>query len=462
MAVILKTPGVFIEEIAPTTAVIPDSTAIPAFVGYTAKIPTLVEGNIPPVRITSMLEYETVFGGPDKRILVTLGGANDAVVSVSDYGVDHILYYAVKLFFDNGGGPCYIASAGVYPAVGITQISKPSLIAAVNLLEFEDEPTLLVVPEATQLFTIGSWAEVSKELLNQCAKLQDRFAILDTYERNSLTIEIDDFRSNIGTQNLNYGAVYFPRLITNLPYEFDGENPNSITLKLIDSSYKTLAQAILDATVTASFAENILQEIADQNFQENTMVLPPSSAMAGVYAATDRTRGAWKAPANVGLSSVSAPSLLLTNSEQEDLNIHSSGKSLNVIRSFTGKGIVVWGSRTLDGNSNEWRYVPVRRTFILVEEAIKEATQSVVFETNDANTWLRLRNTVRNLLNNLWRKGAFAGAKPEEAYFVNVGLGESMTSQDILEGRLIVDIGLAAVRPAEFIVLRFTHRLQES
>lgn len=462
MAVILKTPGVFIEEVNETSAVTDVATAVPAFVGYTENIPPLVEGNIPPMRITSMLEYEAVFGGPDKRILVTLSGANDAIASVTDYGVSHILFYSVKMYFDNGGGPCYITSAGVYPAVGATQISKPSLLTAISLLEFEDEPTLLLVPEATQLFNIGYWADVSKELLSQCAKLQDRFAILDTYERSTLTLEIDDFRSNIGSQNLNYGAVYYPRLDTTLPYEFEGEDTSSITLKLIDSSYKTVAQAVTDTTITASFAETVIQEIANQNFDDNKMILPPSGAIAGVYAATDRTRGVWKAPANVSLNSVSSPSLLLTNIEQEDLNVHTTGKSVNAIRSFTGKGIVVWGSRTLEGNSNEWRFVPVRRTFIMVEEALKNATQSVVFETNDESTWLRIRSMSQNFLNSLWRQGAFAGAKPTDAYFVNVGIGETMTAQDILEGRLIIDVGIAAVRPAEFIVLRFTHKLQES
>ena len=122
----------------------------------------------------------------------------------------------------------------------------------------------------------------------------------------------------------------------------------------------------------------------------------------------------------------------------------------------------MWGARTLAGNDNEWRYVPVRRFFNFVEESCKKSTAWVVFEPNDANTWAKVRGQIENFLNNLWRRGALAGAKPEHAYYVNVGLGLTMTSQDINEGKLIVEIGMAAVRPAEFIILRFSHKLQES
>ncbi len=144
------------------------------------------------------------------------------------------------------------------------------------------------------------------------------------------------------------------------------------------------------------------------------------------------------------------------------MNKPSNGKAVNAIRSFTGRGILVWGARTLAGNDNEWRYVPVRRLFIYVEESIKKATEFVVFEPNDGNTWLRVKTMIQNFLLNLWKDGALAGAVPDDAFFVKVGLGETMTSQDILEGKLIIEIGMAAVRPAEFIILKFSHKLQES
>lgn len=191
-------------------------------------------------------------------------------------------------------------------------------------------------------------------------------------------------------------------------------------------------------------------------------LLPPSGAVAGIYAATDRTRGVWKAPANVSLRSVVTPAYKLTDQEQSSLNVHETGKSINAIRAFTGKGILVWGARTLAGNDNEWRYINVRRFFNYVEESTKKASEPFVFEGNDANTWVRIRAMIENFLTLQWRQGALAGATTKQAFYVKVGLNETMTAQDILEGRLIVEIGMAAVRPAEFIVLRFSHKMQES
>ena len=153
----------------------------------------------------------------------------------------------------------------------------------------------------------------------------------------------------------------------------------------------------------------------------------------------------------------------LSEEENDRMNVdEGSGKSINAIRSFTGKGTLVWGARTLAGNSNEWRYVPVRRLFNYVEESIQKATSYAVFEPNTAMTWLKLKTTVESFLESLWRQGGLAGDRAEDAYFVQVGLGTTMTSQDIAEGRLIIRVGMAAVRPAEFIIIEFTHKLQQS
>lgn len=191
--------------------------------------------------------------------------------------------------------------------------------------------------------------------------------------------------------------------------------------------------------------------------------LPPSSAIAGVYARVDKDRGVWKAPANVGLNYVTNLSVKITNGSQESLNVDTTaGKSINAIRAFTGKGILVWGARTLAGNDNEWRYVPVRRFFNMVEESVKKATSQFVFEPNDANTWVKVRAMIENFLILQWRAGALAGAKPEQAFYVRVGLGQTMTAEDILNGYMHIEIGMAVVRPAEFIVLKFSHKLQEA
>lgn len=192
-------------------------------------------------------------------------------------------------------------------------------------------------------------------------------------------------------------------------------------------------------------------------------LMPPSGAVAGVWAATDRDRGVWKAPANVSLNAVVGPATKINHEQQMEYNVDvNAGKSVNIIRPFTGKGTLVWGARTLAGNDNEWRYVNVRRFFNFVEESCKKATEQFVFEPNDANTWVRLQAMIENFLTVLWRQGALQGIKPEHAFYVAVGLGKTMTALDILEGRLIVEIGMAAVRPAEFIILRFSHKMAES
>lgn len=193
------------------------------------------------------------------------------------------------------------------------------------------------------------------------------------------------------------------------------------------------------------------------------VILPPSSAVAGVYARVDGNRGVWQAPANVSLKYVVKPSLKITNEMQDRLNVDTNaGKSINAIRSFTGRGTLIWGARTLAGNDNEWRYIPVRRFFNMVEESVKKATEQFVFEPNDANTWVKVRAMIENFLILQWRAGALAGAKPEQAFYVRVGLGQTMTAMDILEGRMNVEIGMAVVRPAEFIILKFSHKMQES
>ncbi len=155
------------------------------------------------------------------------------------------------------------------------------------------------------------------------------------------------------------------------------------------------------------------------------------------------------------------PVMKITDDDQDRLNVDpTSGKSINAIRAFTGKGTLVWGARTLAGNDNEWRYISVRRLFITIEESTKKASAFAVFEANDQSTWLKVKAMIESYLYGLWEQGALAGSRPEDAYNVNVGLGTTMTPQDVLEGRMIVEIGIAAVRPAEFIVLRFSHKLQ--
>ena len=216
----------------------------------------------------------------------------------------------------------------------------------------------------------------------------------------------------------------------------------------------------LDESLALSFPiyKNILAGVGN-----SMTTMPPSGAVVGVYAATDRTRGVWKAPANISLTNVISPTVIFTKTELENLNVDAvAGKSINAIRAFTGKGTLIYGARTLAGNDNEWRYISVRRFFNMVEESTKNAIEAFVFEPNDANTWVKVQAMIENFLSTLWRQGALQGIKPEHAFYVAVGLGKTMTALDILEGRMIVEIGMAAVRPAEFIILRFSHKMAES
>ena len=195
---------------------------------------------------------------------------------------------------------------------------------------------------------------------------------------------------------------------------------------------------------------------------ENMNTVPPSGAMAGIYAYVDANRGVWKAPANVSINGIIGLTDDVNHKEQATMNVHESGKSINAIRKFTGKGLLVWGARTLDGNSNDWRYINVRRLANMIQESCKKAAFNFVFEPNVKQTWVSVKGMIANFLTIVWRDGGLAGAKPEDAFFVSVGLGQTMTAQDILEGRMIVKIGYAPSRPAEFVILEFTQMQQKS
>lgn len=191
-------------------------------------------------------------------------------------------------------------------------------------------------------------------------------------------------------------------------------------------------------------------------------LIPPSGAMAGLYAMVDNERGVWKAPANVSLNAVVSPAVELTQAEQEDLNVPLDGKAVNAIRSFAGRGTLVWGARTLDGNSEDWKYINVRRLLIMLEQSIKLAARAYVFEPNDANTWVTVKSAIESFLLGMWKLGALMGSKPEDAYSVNVGLGSTMTGDDILNGRLNVTVMVAPLRPAEFVMITLQQLMQKT
>ena len=188
------------------------------------------------------------------------------------------------------------------------------------------------------------------------------------------------------------------------------------------------------------------------------VLIPPSAVAAGLIARTDSTRGVWKAPANIAV----AGGLSLTHHFSKEVHgrYNDYVKPLNLFREFTGKGTLLWGARTLSLDTDRWRYVSVRRLFNMIEQDIEKAIRAMMFEPNNQPTWEKVRVAIENYLFPLWQNGAFQGAKPEEAFKVQVGEGQTMSKADIYAGKLIVEIGINAVRPAEFIILRFTQNME--
>lgn len=480
MATTYKTPGVYVEEISklpPSVAQV--ETAIPAFIGYTEMATEVVDNDLHlvPWRITTLLEYETYFGKaePETDIEITINDDVDAtgniisLTATADFATDqsmHNMYYAMQAYFGNGGGPCYIISVGTYADTTFgQQYNTTALQNGLNILATVDEPTLIVFPEGQFVDDVAAYYTLQNNSLAQCASLMDRFAIIDVYDISSptTTVNIAAFRTAMGANNLKYGAVYYPNLVTTLLYQYADANVTISHTRTVNGGAAAAGPFDTLALNAASLVGTVHYAKCKQAIGKMKLVLPPSAPVAGVYASVDSTRGVWKAPANVSMNYVKDLTDLITNDENAVMNVDTTaGKSVNAIRAFTGKGILVWGARTLAGNDNEWRYVPVRRFFNMVEESCKKATEPFVFEPNDANTWVKIQGMIENFLTTLWRAGALQGAKPEHAFYVSVGLGKTMTALDILEGRLIVEIGMAAVRPAEFIILRFSHKLAES
>lgn len=459
----LKTPGVYIDEkrlFPPSVAAV--ETAIPAFVGYTQFARRREDGdlNMKPHRISSMVDYERFFGVAYKErgftVKIDDSTSPPTEVATPTNRSNYLMYYCLQTFFDNGGGPCYIVSVDTYTEEGgIIDFQK--LRDGLDKLEVIDEVTLLTFPDSTNLSVGADYYTLYGAAITQCVKLQDRFAVMDVWidpNDPDEQINITAFRNGIsgGVDELKYGAAYYPMLDTIIDFEVEE------TLTNVEFNGNTAVLKDLEEADNATYnrAKAIINRIE--------MRLPASPAVLGVYARVDNNRGVWKAPANETVRTVIRPAVDITKESQAGLNVDAkAGKSINAIRAFAGiSPALIWGARTLAGNDNEWRYVSVRRYFNMAEESIKNATERFVFEPNDANTWTLVRGMISNFLTLQWRAGALAGPTPEQAFFVQVGLGETMTALDILEGRMIVKIGMAVVRPAEFIILEFSHKMQES
>lgn len=196
-------------------------------------------------------------------------------------------------------------------------------------------------------------------------------------------------------------------------------------------------------------------EIFDPLDKKN-IAIPPSGSVIGIYARSDNSRGVHKAPANEVVRACVGLDCQFNKGEQDILN----PKGVNLIRVFPGQGIRVWGARTATSDAS-WKYINVRRLFIFIEESIKANTNWAVFEPNDEVLWVRVQRTISVFLNGLWRNGSLAGSSPEEAFFVNIGRN-TMTQDDIDNGRLVCVIGVAPVKPAEFVIFRISQKTSEA
>ncbi|WP_216713245.1 phage tail sheath family protein [Taishania pollutisoli] len=399
------------------------------------------------------------------------------------------LYYHLRFFFANGGGPCYIVSVGKYGQ----DLEKDKLEKGISLLLKEQEPTIVLVPEAAYLENPQDCYDIQTAVLRHCGgDMKNRVAILDVYkghqDRNHEDGDVvTSFREAIGTEFLDFGAAYYPWLNTSIVSENEISFKNllgswealkpllsvhSIYLKSYIADLQRVVTAITDKKQTDANEEITLHKVFSKQSPiyasiikeklQQLNLLPPSSAMAGIYTLVDSTKEVWKAPANIGLSNVISPTVNISHVNQEDLNVPLNGKAVNAIRYFVGEGIKVWGARTLDGNSLDWRYINVRRTMIMLEESIKNATKAFVFDPNTANTWVSVRSMINNFLNGIWKRGGLAGAIPDDAFSVHIGLGETMTPEDILEGIMRITVLVAIVRPAEFIEITFQQQMQKS
>lgn len=304
------------------------------------------------------------------------------------------------------GGAAVIALAGgsdgkvanVNPSVYMGEDNGPGKRSGLAAFLENVDVSIMAIPGVTA-------PEVQAALIAHCENCKSCFAILDVPIDRKKTNDVVEFRDMYDT---TYAAMYHP------------------WLEMFDPLAKRSAY------------------------------FPPSGAMAGIYARTDNERGVHKAPANEIVRGCTGLSCNYNEGEQDILN----PKGVNLVRAFTGRGIRVWGARTMSSNGL-WKYVNVRRLYIYIEESIKANTNWVVFEPNSEVLWGRVTRTIEMFLATCWRSGALAGSTPSEAYFVECG-PTTMTQDDIDNGRLICNIGIAAVKPAEFVIFRITQHTASS
>ncbi len=396
-------PGIYIEELSfGPKAIEGVSTSVCGFVGPTLAGPT----SGPPELLTSLADFERIYGG----------FANLEFASTDACGGEsqiNYMAYAARAFFENGGRRLYVARVyesgeaqngdGVLPsATAYEGVAAEEGATGLEALADVNEISIVAAPgSSARAATLCSeenserakW--IAQSLIDHCRRLRNRVAVLDSPDQQS-PAEVKAFRAEFDSK---YGALYYPWVIV--------PAANGANLKL-----------------------------------------PPSGFVAGIYARVDEFSGVFKSPANEVIQGLAGLETLLTDKQQAPLNV----AGINCLRHFPGRGFLVWGARTMSSDP-EWKYVNVRRYLLYLENSIAKGTQWVVFEPNQERVWANVRRAVEDFLQREWRSGALIGSKPEAAYFVRCDR-TTMTQNDIDNGRLICVIGVAPVKPAEFVIFR--------
>lgn len=472
------------------------STSTTAFVGNT-EFATNGRSSLLniPFAINSMQEFEQYFGGaPGKTFAIAdastsqtsdfdIGGTNYALTQETGY---YNLHSSMRYFFANGGSACYIFSTGTFDS----PVTIESLQNGIDQLTVVSDASLLVVPDVMNLHSGDAYA-LQQYMLDHCGKIRSCFALLDIYEGWSKVapdgtfVAVTNFRANVNSVSPDFGAAYFPWLnstvITSSEVTYENISNPDLLVSLLTAEVAEMSFPPEEEERRMNYINEILSGTSDPVSLDNSLrafsevyeiitnavvgkmnILSPSSAIAGIFALVDQTNGVWQAPANITVNATAFPSVKIDDTTQQDLNVPVDGKAVNAIRMLGNLGIKVWGARTLNGNSDDWRYINVKRTIIMIEQSIKTALQNYAFSANDAVTWSAVSSSINNFLTGQWSAGALVGPTPAAAFSVSVGLGRTMTGDDILNGVMNVSVKIAVTHPAEFLVLQFQQQMAQA
>jgi uncharacterized protein len=436
MALAYKSPGVYVEEIdrgtKPIEAV---GTSMAAFIGITAEASY------------KKLDQETgkLVPDPDQESRINKATLVTSWTKFAEIFGEFLpgayLPDAVYNYFANGGGPCYVTSlralneaqtakpsrrsraaaaanpdapaeAAPTPPAGLAPLSIEEIVGdagertGLGGLEALDDIRLVLCPDVMVGFDNSNEARerikmVQQALIDHCKLMKYRFAVLDTPPHLNAQ-QAKEWREYLNFDS-DFAALYYPWLV-----------------------------------------------IPDLGGNGNTKTVPPSGHIVGIYNRSDSERGVHKAPANEVVSNAIGVEFSISKGEQDVLN----PIGVNCIRPFPGRGLRVWGARTLSSNAS-WRYVNVRRLFITVEASMDAGLQWVVFEPNDSTLWAKVRRDVTSFLRGVWRSGALFGATPEQAFYVKCD--EELNPPEVRDlGQLVIEVGMCPTKPAEFVIFRIT------